>query len=314
MSMSGIRIGLAFAALVALGAAHIAGSRSTPGHTPEEQQQRVLLRTGVSIDLSREWAQRDQKEMPPTPPLARFAPPFTFMEFTELDNPRTHSTLRIGTTNNVFLGQDEVALDTQTLHTPMHDDASSANGLMDYLFYFFFPPPRDCLDGGAEAFHIASVKVSESQNLGTRNLSIRTDCHYAPTVAEFYAGQLSSGVEFQLTNGAEKVGGIYRQFYSPPMEKLESNGLTFYVFEAQGQTQFDQQTLDYFNLPNDLRGTQADYFWAVGAPSPFPFYLDTQRKNVTLIQVAYAGVGFSPNERGYFMGLLRQIHAPSGDK
>jgi hypothetical protein len=185
---------------------------------------------------------------------------------------------------------------------------------MDYLFYFFFPAPRDCLDGGAEAFHLARVEVSANQNTGTRDVSVRTDCHYAPNVTEFYAGQLSSGVEFQVTNGVEKVGGIYRQFYFAPMEKLESNGLTFYVFEAKGQTQFDLRTLDYFNFPDDLQGAQTDYFWAVGAPSPFPFYLDPQRKNVTLIQVAYAGVGFGPNERGYFMGLLRQMHSASGDK
>jgi hypothetical protein len=209
----------------------------------------------------------------------------------------------------VFLGQDEVALDTQ-----VHDTVGSANGLLDYLFYFYFPPPRDCLDGGAEAFRLARVQVSVDQNTATPDLSIQTDCHYAPTVAEFYAGQLSEGVEFQVRNGVEKVGGIYRHFYFLPMEKLESNGLTFYVFEAQGQTQLDQRTLDYFNFPDDLQGVQTDYFWAVGAASPFPFYLDTQRKNVPLIQVAYAGVGFGPNEREHFMELLRQMHLPSGDK
>ena len=115
-------------------------------------------------------------------------------------------------------------------------------------------------------------------------------------MAEFYSSQLSSGVEFRGANGVEKVGGIYPQFYFPPMEKLESNGLTFYVFEAQGLTQIEQRTLDHFNFPDDLQGVQSDYFWAVGASSPFPFYLDTQRKNVTLIQVAYAGGGLGPNE------------------
>jgi hypothetical protein len=152
--------------------------------------------------------------------------------------------------------------------------------------------------------------VSADQNTGAPDLSIRTVCRYAPTAADFYASQLSPGVEFQMTNGVEKVGGIYRQFYFLPMEKLESNGMTFYVFEAQGQTQFDLRTLDYFNFPDDLQGTQTDYFWAVGALSPFPFYLDPQRKNVTLIQVAYAGVGFGPNERGYFMSLLRHMRLP----
>ena len=309
--MSGARIiGIAFTALVAVAATDLAAPRSTSGQTPPEQLQRVPLPSGVSIDVSRDWVQHDPKEMPPSPPLARFAPPFTFLDFTELENLRTHSALRIGTTNNVFLGQDEAALDTQMLHTQMHDDAGSANSLMDYLFYFFFPPPRDCLDGGAEAYHKPRVWVSPDQNTGAPDLSIRTDSRYAPTLADFYAGQLSPGVEFQMTNGVEKVGGIYRHFYFLPMEKLESNGMTFYVFEAQGQTQFDLRTLDYFNFPDDLQGTQTDYFWAVGAPSPFPFYLDPQRKNVTVIQVAYAGVGFGPNERRYFMSLLRQMRLP----
>lgn len=294
----------------ALAAAHVAAPRGTPGQTSEEQLHRVTLQDGIFIDLSRDWAQRHLIEMPPTPPLARFAPPFTFMEFAELENPRTYSALRIGTTNNVFLGQDEVALDTQMLQ--MHDADGSANSLLDYLFYFFFPPPRDCLDGGSEALHIVRVKVTQNQDVEVPNLSAQTDCRHAPTVADFYSSQLSSGVNVQVTNNVQTVGGIYPQFYFPPMEKLESNGLTFYVFEAQGQTQFDQRTLDYFDLPDDLRGTQTDYFWAVGAPSPFPFYLDVQRKNVKLIQVAYAGVGFGPNERGYFLALLRRIHLPRG--
>jgi hypothetical protein len=306
-------IGLAFSALVALVGA-LAAPRATPAQTSPEHPQRVTLRSRISLDVSRDWVQHDRKEMPPSPPLARFAPPFTFSDFTEFENPGTHAALRIGTTNNVFFGQDEVTLDTQMLHTQKYGATDSANSLMDYLFYFFFSPPRDCLDGGAEAYRIARIKVSADQNTGAPDLSIRTDCRYAPTLAEFYASQLSSGVEFQLTNGVEKVGGIYRQSYFPPMEKLESNGLTFYVFEAQGQTQLDQRTLDYFNFPDDLQGVQTDYFWAVGAASPFPFHLDTQRKNVTLIQVAYAGVGFGPNEREHFMALLREIHSPPGDK
>jgi hypothetical protein len=299
-------IGLAFTALVALAAR----DGATAGQTPPEQIQRVTLRSGVSIDVAADWVRRDPIEMPPSPPLARFAPPVTFMEFTALENPNSHSALRIATTSNAFLGQDEEALDTQMLKTQMHDGASSENSLLDYLFYFFFPPARACLDGGSEAFRMAGVHVSANQDTGAPDLSIRTDCHYAPTLADFYSSQLSSGVEFQVTNGLPKVGGDYPQFYFPPMEKLESNGITFYVFEAQGTTQLDISTLNYFKFPDDLQGAQTDYFWAVAAPSPFPFYLDLQKKNQTLIQVAYAGTGLGPNERGYFMGLLRQIHLP----
>jgi len=41
-----------------------------------------------------------------------------------LENPKMHSALRIATTTNPFLGDDEVALDVQ-----MHSAAGSGNGL-----------------------------------------------------------------------------------------------------------------------------------------------------------------------------------------
>lgn len=189
----------------------------------------------------------------------------------------------------------------------MHRPAGSGDSLIDYLFYFFFPPPWDCLDGGAAAYHRARMLAVPDKTEVTPNLSIRTDCHHAPTVEDFYSSQLSPGIVFRLTNGAEKAAGMYPQFYFPPMEKLEANGLTFYVFEAQGQTPLNLPTVNHFNFPDDLQGAQTDYFWAVGAPSPFPFSLDPQRKNVPVIQVAYAGIGLGPNKRDTFIGLLKQV-------
>lgn len=71
---------------------------------------------------------------------------------------------------------------------------------------------------------------------------------------------------------------------------VEASGLTFYVFEAQGRMWLDLATVDHFNLPDEMQGAKADFFWAVGAPSPFPFIRDPQRKNVPLIQVVYTGI------------------------
>jgi len=71
---------------------------------------------------------------------------------------------------------------------------------------------------------------------------------------------------------------------------VEASGLTFYVFEAQGRMWLDLATVDHFNLPDEMQGAKADFFWAVGAPSPFPFIRDPQRKNVPLIQVVYTGM------------------------
>src|SRR5205807_133413 len=96
---------------------------------------------------------------------------------------------RIATTTNPFLGGDEVALDAQ-----MHGAEGAGNGLADYLFYFFFSPPRDCLDGGSQAYKKAKRQVeSPDQAAVSPDLSIRTDCRHAPTLEGFYSRQLSPG-------------------------------------------------------------------------------------------------------------------------
>src|SRR6266851_9341536 len=272
---------------------------------PEVELRRFSLSSGASIEVSPEWIEREQMPLPPSPRLAPFAPQVTFLEFMALENPKMHSVLRIATTTNPFLGSDEVELDVQ-----MHGAAGSGNGLADYLFYFFFSPPRDCLDGGSEAYRKAKSQVELPDHTVSPDLSIRTDCEHAPTLADFYSRELSPGVLFQVTNGVELAGGTYPEFYLTPMEKVEANGLTFYVFEAQGSRQLDLVTLDHFNLPDETQGAQPDFFWAVGAPSPFPFFLDPQGKNVQVIQMAYAGIGLGPNKRDIFLRLLRQVHLP----
>jgi hypothetical protein len=272
---------------------------------PQVELQWFSLLSGTSIDVSQDWIEREQTPLPPSPRLAPFAPQVTFLEFMALENPKTHSALRMATTTNPFLGGDELALDVQ-----MHGAAGSGNGLADYLFYFFFPPPRDCLDGGSEAYRKAKGQGESPDHAAVLpDLSIRTDCKHPPTLEGFYSGQLSPGVMFRVTNSVESAGGIYPEFYLAPMEKVDSNGLTFYVFEAQGRGRLDLTTVNHFNLPDEMQGAQVDFFWAVGAPSPFPFFRDPQRKNIPLIQVAYAGIGLGPDKRDIFMRLLRQVRS-----
>jgi hypothetical protein len=279
------------------------GSRSSQAQ-PEVELKRFSLSSGTSIDVSPDWIEREQMPLPPSPRLAQFAPQVTFLEFVALENPKIHSALRIGTTTNPFLGGDEVALDVQ-----MHSAAGSGSSLADYLFYFFFSPPRDCLDGGSEAYRKAKSQAELPDQTVSPDLSIRTYCKHAPTLADFYSKELSPGFAFQFTNGVERATGIYPELYLTPMEKVEANGLTFYVFEAQGGMQLDLATVDHFNLPDEMQGAQPDFFLAVGAPSPFPFFWDPQRKNVQVIEVAYAGIGLGPNKRDIFMRLLRQVHS-----
>ena len=266
---------------------------------------RFFLSSGTSIDVSPDWIERQQMPLPPSPRLARSAPQVTFLEFMALENPKIHSALRIATTTNPFLGGDEVALDVQ-----MHSAAGSGSSLADYLFYFFFSPPRDCLDGGSEAYRKAKSQTELPDQTVSPDLSIRTYCKHAPTLADFYSRELSPGLAFQFTNGVERATGIYPEFYLTPMERVEANGLTFYVFEAQGRMQLDLATVDHFNLPDEMQGAQPDFFWAVGAPSPFPFFWDPQRKDVQVIEVAYGGFGVGPNKRDIFMRLLRQVRSP----
>ena len=282
----------------------VQSSQSSRAQTAAELK-RFVLSSGTSIDISPDWIEREQMPLPPSPRLARFAPQVTFLELMALENPKIHSELQIATTTNPFLGGDEVALDVQ-----MHSAAGSAGSLADYLFYFFFSPPRDCLDGGSEAYRKAKSQTELPEQTVSPDVIIRTYCKHAPTLADFYSRELSPGFAYQFTNGVERASGIYPEFYLTPMEKVEANGLTFYVFEAQGGTQLDLATVDHFNLPDEMQGAQPDFFWAVGAPSPFPFLRDPQRKNVQLIEVAYAGIGLGPNKRDIFMRLLRQVRSP----
>jgi hypothetical protein len=205
------------------------------------------------------------------------------------------------TSNFHFRLRRNLRLDAQ-----LHGAANSGQSFIEYLFYFFFPPPGDCVEGASAAYERA-VKDASGEDQRTPNLSIYSECKPSPLLGDFYSWQLSRGVLFQSTDGVKGARGSYPKFYVPPMEKLEANGLTFFIFEALGQTQLDLRAVDHFNLPDDLQGAQTDYFWAVGAPSPFPFLKDTQRKNVLIIQVAYATIGLGPNERANFRRLLKQI-------
>jgi hypothetical protein len=280
-----------------------AGSSHAP---PQMELRRFSLSSGVSIEVSSEWIEREQIPLPPSPRLAPFAPQVTFLEFAALENPKMHSVLRIATTTNPFLGDDET-----TLEARMHGAAGSGNGLADYLFYFFFSPPRDCLDGGSEAYRNAKSQAEMPDQAVFPGLRVPMYCKYAPSLADFYSRELSPGVVYEFTStGVERASGIYPEFYLAPMEKVEENGLTFYVFEAQGRTPLDLATVEHFNFPDEMQGAQADFFLAVGAPSPFPFFLDPQRKNVQVIEVSYAGIGLGPNKRDIFLRLLGQVHSP----
>lgn len=278
---------------------------------PSRPTQRVTLSNGFSIQLPFAWVARSNLRPVPPGKLAASAPLLAFSEVHIWDNPADSSVLELGVSNNPFLGLDETSLDAQ-----INSSANSRAALLDYLFYFFFPPPRDCLDRAYATYQSRAGEMdsgksdSKDENQSPHDFDIPYDCSFLSTLADFYASQLSPALRIRRISGATHWQRSAGQFYLAPMEAAQSNDLTFYVFEAQAESPISLATVNHFNLPDALQGAQADFFWAVGAPTPFPFVRDSTRKNLPLIHVAYAAVGPGPNKRPDFLRILRQISAP----
>ena len=189
----------------------------------------------------------------------------------------------------------------------MYEPPNSGRGLLNYLSYFFFPPPLHCVE---QAFADYGRPIRASKSDEDADVSTAASCQYLPTLPEFYSAQLSHGLVFRHISGLESVDSTWGKFYLPTVEQVETNGLTFFVYEAQGLEQLTLETTRQFNLPEDLQGAQVDFFWAIGAPSPFPFMVDPTHTNAPLIHVAYAGVDLGANQRPVFMKLLEKVTVP----
>jgi hypothetical protein len=273
--------------------------------SPSPSEQLFSLRNGVTIRLSSDWGPDPYDRTPTPPPLDPQAPrEIGFSEFLNLQNLKEHSLLKLASSNNPFEGQDQRELDAQ-----MHEPPSSGRGLLNYLSYFFFPPPLRCVE---QAFADYRRSISESNSDEDADLAIAANCQYLPTLPEFYSAQLSHGLVFRRVSGLETVDSTWGQFYLPTVEQVETNGLTFFVYEAQGQEQLTLETARHFNLPENFQGMQLDFFWAVGAPSPFPFMVDPTHRNAPLIHVVYAGTDLGANQRPVFMKLLQKVTVPGG--
>jgi len=267
--------------------------------------QAFSLRSGVTIRLSGDWGP-DLYNRTPTPSALNPNAPreIGFSEFLNLQNLRDHSLLKLASSNNPFEGRDQRELDAQ-----MHEVPSSGRGLLNYLSYYFFPPPPHCVEQAFEEFERDRRKLKPDEDV---DVNIGLNCQYLPTLPDFYSAQLSHGLVFRRLSGQKIVDSTWGEFYLPEVEQVETNGLTFFVYEAQGLEQLTLQTVRQFNLPEDLQGAQLDFFWAIGAPSPFPFMVDHTHRNVPLIHVVYAGAGLGPNQRPVFMKLLQKVTIPGG--
>jgi hypothetical protein len=253
---------------------------------------------GVAVTLPAVWSPMKSDLDSPPVLLAGSAPPVHFTEVLLLENAKENSVLLLAASNNPLVGHDESWLDSQ-----MHSSKDSPMSLPNFLFYLFFPPPYTCLNGVDDSYTGAGRASAEGGE--PPDLEVYLTCQFSPTLPDFYAAQISTGVILRKKEDQLHAIAVLNDFYLAPMELVESAGLTFYVFEAKATNRVTAGAASFFHLPDSLQGTQADFFWAVGAQTPFPFTRERARVNAPIIHLAYAGLG--SNERTEFIRLLRTV-------
>lgn len=271
------------------------------------QTRTFSLADRASITLTQEWVERTDTDPPPFPVLAGSAPRTVFSEFLVLENHKAPAVVKIGFSDNPFIGSNVGDLDNR-LH--------SKQGLLNYLFFFFFPPPRQCLAQArtrwteAQRRYQAELK-KEAERQRDKDESPRkipppepfsVSCEFSPATADFFAEQLSGGFSF-----GDRIVPSLRDFYLPPLDGMDSGGWTWFIFEAKSQRLIDRPELDHFGLAESLQGSKVHYLWAFGARSPFPFIRDPLRKDLQLVHVAAALTSPNDDAGARFRELLSAV-------
>jgi hypothetical protein len=267
------------------------------------------LAADISVALGPNWQEFDAGAVPPPTAIATFAPPFHLTGILALQNANQPAMLQFATSSNPLIGHDSSWLDAQ-----MHMPSGSGMSVLDLIFYYFFPPSAACIEQVLTQdpkATFAPVPVNGSDT-GTNNstdpvLQVSLVCKAPPTIAGFFSSQVSSGITFAQTADGPRAYAKVANFYLAPMDRETIGGMTWFIFEAQRTDPLGPNAGTNFNLPGNLQGAQSDYFWAIGAISPFPFVSDAPRANQPLIHVAYAGVGAQGNKKAEFMGLLQRV-------
>ena len=141
-------------------------------------------------------------------------------------------------------------------------------------------------------------------------MQLTYQCKRDPTLESFYAAQLSNGITFVQTNQGPRAFSVVPQFYLAPMERVQAQGITWYVFEAQRTEPVSQGAMQHFrSFGPAIDGAQADFFWAIGAPDPLPFGADVAggADSRRVIHVAYASVTSGSNNHERFITLLQRV-------
>ena len=271
------------------------------------------LAADISITLGPSWQEFDIGSMPPPAAIASYAPPFHLNALLALQNFNNISVLQIATSTNPLIGRDSNWLDTQ-----MHMQSGSGMSVLDLIFYYFFPPARECIekvltqDPKATFAPLPETGSSNNSGGGTGDsgnsvLQVSLACKAPATMLGFFQAQLSSGITFAQTNDGPRAFATSKKFYLAPMERVSIGGMIWFIFEAQHIDPVGPNASTNYNLGGSYQGAQSDYFWAIGAIAPFPFVADGPRGNQPLIHVAYASVGSNGNKHAEFMALLQRV-------
>jgi hypothetical protein len=278
-----------------------------PVETPKENPKprpsgdhAYALSASYSVDLPAKWNATDSNQIPPPAPLGPYAPPIHLAGNLVLSDAELGAILQFATSNNAFLGHDSYWLDTQ-----IHSPSGSGMSLLDFFFYYFFPPSDACmhqvLTTYADASRVAPTGETPSY------MQVYYACPTSDTLSGFYSAQVSSGITFRLTDDGTRVLAPVGDFYVAPMEEVHTTGMTFFVFEAQGLSAVSSEATQRFHFPSNAQGGPPDFFWAIGAATPFPFVADADRKDVAILHVAYARLGVGPDPRAEFLDILHNI-------
>lgn len=271
---------------------------------PAQDLQHFILDNGVSVDLGPNWKSGGAGNAAPPGGLGPYAPPFHFNQILFLFNEHQYTLLQLATSDNALVGHDAYWLDTQ-----MHSMNGTGMSLPDYLFFLFLPPSHSCMDDVLAK--IADAKRAPDPAGGEfaqSELQVTYACTYSPTLSDFYSQQLTSGITFRQALDGPRAYGDFTNLELPPMEQVDFSGMTFFVFEALTHDPIDEQAVDYFNLPAETQGLHADFFWAIGSTSPYPFVADPARRRTPIVHLAYAGAG--PNRRTDFLRILQRVRIP----
>jgi hypothetical protein len=263
----------------------------------------------VAITLPSSWQEFALSTAHPPAALATYAPPFRLNAILPLQNVKQAAVLQIATSTNPLIGHDANWLDAQ-----MHMPSGSGMSVLDMIFYYFFPPTQACIEQVLTKDPQATFAPLPNSGSGSAGgssngnvLQVSLACQPQPTLLGFFEAQLSSGITFAQTNGGPKAFATIKKFYLAPMEHVSYGGMSWYVFEAQRIDPVGPNASTHYDLGGNFQGAQSDYFWAIGAISPFPFSKDGPRANQPLIHVAYASVGTSGTQRNDFLGLLQKM-------